>query len=471
MVADDPLRILIVDDEQSMREWMRILFQRDGFQVSVADDGLAARDLIGREYVDVMLTDIRMPGMDGLELLKAAREIAPDAIVCMMTAHFTRDSEEWRRAREGGASALFEKPFRDVNLVTLQVRQLIDARRVRHERDVLRQAIASHGFAGIVGRSGPMLDVFRLVETVCRTNSTILISGESGTGKELVARAIHTQSLRRDHPFVAVNCGALPETLLESELFGHVRGAFTGADSNKKGLIEVADKGTIFLDEIGEMSPTMQVKLLRVLQERKYRRVGGTEEVAASIRVIAATNRDLAAMVGDGKFREDLFYRLNVIPIRLPTLRERIDDVPLIAEHFLGKYTREMGKAIGGFSGGAVERLKSYPWPGNVRELENVVERAVALETNDQIQADTLGDHLRDGRPATPLTGRRRDDVSDEVLPAAGFNLEHHLQEIERSHVERALRQATGVQVRAAELLGLSFRQFRYLVKKYNLRV
>ena len=468
---DEPLRILIVDDEQSMREWMRILFQRDGFQVSVADDGLSARDLIGREYVDVVLTDIRMPGLDGLELLKAARDIAPDAIVCMMTAHFTRDSEEWRRARDGGALALFEKPFRDVNLVTLQVRQLIDARRVRHERDVLRQAIADQGFAGIIGRSRPMLDVFRLVETVCRTNSTILISGESGTGKELVAKAIHTQSLRRDHPFVAVNCGALPETLLESELFGHMRGAFTGADSNKKGLIEVADKGTIFLDEIGEMSPTMQVKLLRVLQERKYRRVGGTEEVAASIRVIAATNRDLSALVADGKFREDLFYRLNVIPIRLPALRERLDDVPLIAEHFLGKYTREMGKPIAGFSAGTIERLKSHSWPGNVRELENVVERAVALESDDRIQPETLGDHIRDGRGPTVVASRPREEAADDSLPPAGFNLEHHLQEIERTHVERALRQAAGVQVRAAELLGLSFRQFRYLVKKYNLRV
>jgi two-component system response regulator PilR (NtrC family) len=471
VATDQPVRILIVDDEQSMREWMRILFQRDGFQVSVADDGVTARDLIAREYVDVVLTDIRMPGMDGLELLKNARDIAPDAIICMMTAHFTRDSEEWRRAREGGASALFEKPFRDVNLVTLQVRQLIDARRVRHERDVLRQAIASQGFAGIVGRSGPMLEVFRLVETVCRTNSTVLISGESGTGKELVARAIHTQSLRREHPFVAVNCGALPETLLESELFGHVRGAFTGADANKKGLIEVADKGTIFLDEIGEMSPTMQVKLLRVLQERRYRRVGGTEEVAASIRVIAATNRDLAAMVVDGKFREDLFYRLNVIPIRLPALRERLDDVPLIAEHFLAKYAREIGRTIAGFSPGAIERLKAYAWPGNVRELENVVERAVAFETEERIQAATLGDQFGDSRLATPLLKPRREERSEETLPAAGFNLEQHLQDIERTHVERALRQAAGVQVRAAELLGLSFRQFRYLVKKYNLKV
>jgi two-component system response regulator PilR (NtrC family) len=457
---------LIVDDEQSMREWMRILFQRDGFEVLVAGDGVAARDLIAREYVDVVLTDIRMPRMDGIELLKAARELAPDAIVCMMTAHFTRDSEEWQRARDQGAAALFEKPFRDVNLVTLQVRQLIEARRVRHERDVLRQAISSDGFAGIIGRSAKMLDVFRLVETVCRTNSTILISGESGTGKELVARAIHEQSLRRAAPFVAVNCGALPETLLESELFGHVRGAFTGADTNKKGLIEVADKGTVFLDEIGEMSATMQVKLLRVLQERKYRRVGGTDEVVANIRVIAATNRDLAAMVADSTFREDLYYRLNVIPIRLPSLRERSDDVPIIAEHFLDKFTREMGKPVQGFTPEALSLLLAYPWPGNVRELENVVERAVALETEQHIRPETLADHLREGRPATPLAVKRHDDA----LPSAGFNLEQHLQEIERTHVERALKQAGGVQVRAADLLGLSFRQFRYLVKKYSLR-
>ena len=449
-----------------MREWMRILFLRDGFEVLVADDGLAARDLIAREYVDVVLTDIRMPRLDGIELLKAARELAPDAIVGMMTAHFTRDSDEWRRAREHGAVALFEKPFRDVNLVTLQVRQLIEARRVRHERDVLRQAISCDGFAGIIGRSEKMLEVFRLVETVCRTNSTILISGESGTGKELVARAIHEQSLRRTSPFVAVNCGALPETLLESELFGHVRGAFTGADSNKKGLIEVADKGTVFLDEIGEMSATMQVKLLRVLQERKYRRVGGTDEVVANIRVIAATNRDLAQMVGDSTFREDLYYRLNVIPIRLPALRERADDVPIIADHFLQKYTREMGKPLQGFAADALAMLLAYPWPGNVRELENVVERAVALESAPHVQAETLGDHLRDGRPATPLGPKR----TDHALPGNGFNLEQHLQEIERAHVERALKQAGGVQVRAAELLGLSFRQFRYLVKKYSLR-
>ncbi|MGQ0733433.1 MAG: sigma-54-dependent transcriptional regulator [Acidobacteriota bacterium] len=459
-------RVLIVDDEQSMREWMRILFQRDGFDVLVAEDGQAARELIAREFVDVVLTDIRMPRMDGLALMGSVRELAPDVVVCMMTAHFTRDSDEWHRAREAGAAALFEKPFRDVNLMTLQVRQLIDARRVRHERDVLRQAIHSQGFAGIVGRSAPMLDVFRLIETVCRTNSTILITGESGTGKELVAKAIHQLSLRRDHPFVAVNCGAVPETLLESELFGHTRGAFTGADVAKKGLFEAAEKGTIFLDEIGDMSPTMQVKLLRVLQERRYRRVGGTEEFTANVRVIAATHRDLATLVGSGGFREDLFYRLNVIPIALPSLRERPGDVPLLAAHFMAKHVQEMAKPLAGFAPAALGLLEAYPFPGNVRELENVVERAVALERTDRIQPETLGDHLRQGRPATAVPLRS----AAEALPAAGFNLEHYLQALERSHVERALTQASGVQVRAAELLGLTFRQFRYLVKKHQLK-
>jgi two-component system response regulator PilR (NtrC family) len=463
----DAPRVLVVDDEQSMREWLRILFQRDGFDVLIAEDGLAARDLISREFVDVVLTDIRMPRMDGLELLKTARAIAPDVIVIMMTAHFTRDSDEWRRAREVGAAALLEKPFRDVNMVTLQVRQLIDARRVRHERDVLRQAISTQGFAGIVGRSAPMLDVFRMVETVCRTNSTILITGESGTGKELVARAIHVQSLRRDKPFVAVNCGALPENLLESELFGHVRGAFTGADTNKKGLIEVADHGTVFLDEIAEMTPTMQVKLLRVLQERKYRRVGGTEETAVNIRVIAATNQDLAKLIPEGKFREDLYYRLSVIPIHLPSLRERQDDTSLIADHFLAKYTREMTKSITDFTPEAVKALQAYPWPGNVRELENVIERAVALESSDRIQVGALPEHLRAGRPATAIAAAAA--VAD-TLPESGFNLEQYLQDLERKHVERALKQTSGVQVKAADLLGLSFRQFRYLVKKYGLR-
>jgi two-component system response regulator PilR (NtrC family) len=280
-----------------------------------------------------------------------------------------------------------------------------------------------------------------------------------------VARAIHSLSLRRSRPFVAVNCGAMPEALLESELFGHVRGAFTGADKDKKGLIEAAEGGTVFLDEIGEMPATMQVKLLRVLQERKYRPVGGTEEFSADIRVIAATNRDLPRLVGEGKFREDLFYRLNVIPVKMPALRERADDIQLIAEHFLAKYTREMGKTIDGFTPDAAEALHAYAWPGNVRELENVVERAVALESERRVTLATLPENIRTGQPATP----RQTDV-DAAIGAAGFNLERHLQDIERSHLERALERAGGVQTRAADVLGLSFRQFRYLAKKYGLK-
>jgi two-component system response regulator PilR (NtrC family) len=465
VVAEKP-RILIADDEQSMREWMRLLFQRDGFEVLTAEDGLVARDMVAREYVDVVLTDIRMPRLDGVSLLKSIRESAPDVVVTMMTAHWTQDSSDWAEARELGAETLFEKPFRDVNLVTMQIRQLLASRRLRHENVVLRKTTAEQSFAGIVGRSPKMLEVFRLVETVCRTNSTVLISGESGTGKELVARAIHALSLRREHPFVAVNCGAMPEALLESELFGHVRGAFTGADKDKKGLIEAADGGTVFLDEIGEMAPTMQVKLLRVLQERKYRRVGGTDESAANIRVIAATNRDLPQLVGEGKFREDLFYRLNVIPLKMPALRDRADDIPLIAEHFLAKYTREMNKTIEAFSPAALSALQAYPWPGNVRELENAVERAVALESERRVELSTLPDNLRTGRPATT----RQNQAEPAADSLDGFNLERHLQDIERSHLERALERAGGVQTHAADALGLSFRQFRYLAKKYGLK-
>ena len=462
--ADKP-RILIADDEQSMREWMRLLFQRDGFEVLTAENGEVARELVAREYVDVVLTDIRMPKLDGVALLASIRQSAPDVIVMMMTAHWTRDSQEWVEAKVKGAEALFEKPFRDVNLVTMQVRQLLESRRLRQENAVLRQTNAAQGFAGIIGRSPVMLDVFRMVEMVCRTNSTVLLSGESGTGKELVARAIHGLSLRHSHAFVAVNCGAMPEALLESELFGHVRGAFTGADKDKKGLIEAAEGGTVFLDEIGEMPPTMQVKLLRVLQERQYRPVGGTAEVAADIRVIAATNRDLLKQVGEGKFREDLFYRLNVIPVKMPALRDRADDIQLIAEHFLAKYTQEMNKTIDGFAPDALAALQAYRWPGNVRELENVVERAVALESERRVGLSTLPENLRSGQSATPQsTGNGIAETG------AGFNLERHLQDIERSHLQRALERAGGVQTRAADVLGLSFRQFRYLAKKYGLK-
>jgi two-component system response regulator PilR (NtrC family) len=309
-----------------------------------------------------------------------------------------------------------------------------------------------------------MLSVFELIESVAKTTSTVLVTGESGTGKELVARALHFHSLRRDQPFVALNCGALPETLLESELFGHMRGAFTGAEFTKKGLVEVAEGGTIFLDEIGEMTPMMQVKLLRVLQERRFRRVGGTEEIAADIRVVAATNQDLPKLAAEGRFREDLYYRINVIPIQLPSLRERREDIPLIAQHFLEKYREQMGKPLAAISGEAMALLERYHWPGNIRELENVIERAVALERTPTVLPESLPPQVR----GTQSPGGGGGDVAP--LPDAGFDLEQHVQSVERRYLAQALERAGGVQVRAAELLGMSFRSFRYYAKKYNLK-
>jgi len=347
------------------------------------------------------------------------------------------------------------------------VREKIESRELRQENVLLKRTLGlTHQFSNIDGRSQAMLDVFKMIETIARTNSTILVTGESGTGKGLVAQAVHFHSLRRERPMVSLNCGALPETLLESELFGHMRGSFTGADGNKKGLLEVGDRGTVFLDEIGEMTPSMQVKLLHVLQERRFRRVGGLEELQADIRFITATNQDLTKRIAEGRFREDLFYRINVIPIVLPPLRDRREDIPLLAEHFLAKYTDLMGKQIAGITKDAMELLVRYAWPGNIRELENVIERAVALEGSPMVLADSLTPAIR-GRAAQQPAGAV---PPVENVPGPGFDLEAHVQEIERGYIAEALRRAGGVQVKAAEQLGMSFRSFRYYAKKYNLR-
>jgi len=315
-----------------------------------------------------------------------------------------------------------------------------------------------------------MLAVFKMIETIARTGSTVLITGESGTGKEMVARAVHHNSLRHEHPFVALNCGAVPETLLESELFGHMRGAFTGADSSKKGLIEVAERGSIFLDEIGEMNATMQVKLLRILQDRRFRRLGGTEEVQADIRVVAATNQDLPKLVAEGRFREDLFYRINVIQIQLPSLRERREDVPQLAEHFMAKYAEQMQKPVRTITNDALALLGAYDWPGNVRELENVIERAVALEQTESILVDSLPPHVA-GWAASRSSVVPADASGPAPLPAIGegFDLEAHGEELYRYYITLALERSGGVQTRAADLLGMSFRSFRYYAKKFNI--
>jgi len=464
-----PPRILVVDDERSMRELLAIVLRREGYEVLLAENGRSAIQTLEKEPVDILISDIKMPDLSGVDVLRAAKQIDQDILGIMMTAFASTETAV--EAMRLGACDYLSKPF-DVDLLRMKVREKIESRQLRQENVLLKRTLGlAHQFANIIGRSEAILDVFKMIETVARTNSTILLTGESGTGKGLVAQAIHYHSLRRDRPHVAVNCGALPEALLESELFGHMRGAFTGADTNKKGLLEVADKGTVFLDEIGEMNAVMQVKLLRVLQERKFRRVGGVEEMQADIRIITATNQDLPKLVAEGRFREDLFYRINVIGIHLPPLRERREDVPLLAEHFLSKYSEQMGKAISGVSHEAMDVLQRYDWPGNIRELENTIERAVALESTPTILVDSLP------RSVTGATGAAGEQVravaaaqSEGALPASGFDLEAHVQQIERGYLAEALKRAGGVQVKAAELLGMSFRSFRYYVKKYNLR-
>jgi two-component system response regulator PilR (NtrC family) len=456
-------RILIVDDERSMREMLAILLTREGHDVIAAESGRRAIDLIASRSFDVVVSDARMPDVDGLEVLRQARSVNPNVIAIMVTAYGSPDL--LRGVETLGVNDYVEKPF-NTEVLKFRIRKELDRKRLHQENALLKRAMRSaHQFENIIGTSSAMLRVFDLVDTIAPTGSTVLITGESGTGKELIARAIHVRSTRADRPFVAVNCGALTETLLESELFGHVRGAFTGADGNKKGLIEVADKGTIFLDEIGDMSPMLQVKLLRVLQERRFRRVGGTEEIDADIRIIAATNRDLARMVSDGQFREDLFYRINVIPVRMPPLRERTGDIPQLAEHFVAKFAPQMKKDLTGISPAAMANLTAYAWPGNVRELENAMERAVALERTPVIPHERLPDSLRGPRAAAPPAAA----AASSPLPDAGFDLEQHVQHIEREYIAEALRRSGGVKVKAAELLGMSFRSFRYYMKKYNL--
>jgi len=458
-----PARILVVDDERSMRELLAIVLRREGYEVLLADSGRTAVDALERQPIDLLISDIKMPDLSGVEVLRAAKRIDQDVLGIMITAFASTESAV--EAMRLGACDYLSKPF-DVDVLKMKVREKIESRLLRQENVMLKRTLGmSHEFSNIIGRSEAMLAVFKLIETIARTNSTILLTGESGTGKGLVAQAIHFHSLRRERPMVSLNCGALPETLLESELFGHMRGSFTGAEANKKGLLEVAERGTIFLDEIGEMSAVMQVKLLRVLQERRFRRVGGLEELQADIRVIAATNQDLTRLVSEGRFRENLYYRINVIPIALPPLRERREDIPLLAEHFLTKYAEQMGKSVAGISHEAMQRLIRHEWPGNIRELENVIERAVALEVTPAILVESLPPAIRGGE--TSPTGA---PPSSETLPTTGFDLEAHVQEIERGYLAEALKRAGGVQVKAAELLGMSFRSFRYYVKKYNLR-
>ena len=446
-----------------MRELLAIVLRREGYEVQLAENGQTAIALLERDPVDLLISDIKMPDMSGVDVLRAAKKIDPHVLAIMITAFASTDTAV--EAMRLGACDYLSKPF-DVDLLKMKVREKIDNRQLRHENVLLKRTLGlSHQFSNIIGRSQAMLDLFKMVETIARTNSTILLTGESGTGKGLVAQAIHFHSLRRDRPLVALNCGAMPEALLESELFGHMRGAFTGADVNKKGLLEVAEKGTIFLDEIGEMSPVMQVKLLRVLQERRFRRVGGLEEQQADIRVIAATNQDLIKAVAEGRFREDLYYRINVIPIVLPPLRDRREDIPLLAEHFLAKYAELMSKDDR-------RHLARRHGPARTARLAGQHPRARKRHRAGGGSRGLADDSAR--KPAA--VGSRGGMPAGETgirptpLPDNGFDLEAHVKDIERGYIAQALERAGGVQVKAAGLLGMSFRSFRYSVKKYNLR-
>jgi len=451
--------ILIVDDEQSYRQLLSLVFEGDGHSIRTAMNGREALELLQAESADIVISDVKMPDMDGIGLLRAVRETLPDVGVILMTAFASVETA--REAFKLGADDFIQKPF-DVEELKLIVRKTIEKQALIDENRAFKRAQRERGsIKNIVGNSPKMTAIFQMIETVAEVQSTILVTGESGTCKELVARAIHDLSPRAEKPFISINCGAFTETLLESELFGYVKGSFTGANTNRKGLFEAANKGTIFLDEIGEMSPAMQVKLLRVLQERRVRPVGAHEESPIDTRVIAATNRDLKQMSEDGTFREDLFYRVSVIPINLPPLRERADDIPELINHFVGKFCEQTGRNLT-VSPKAMKILEGYSWHGNVRELEHTIERAVALERSEEIQPERLPDHVTNYNP---------ERIKAEFeLPDDGLNLVAHLDGLEKTYVVEALRKTAGNQTKAADLLQMQVRSLRHLLDKHNIR-
>jgi len=446
--------ILVCDDELSPRQLLEMMLRKDGHKVETVGSGEVAKKKIESALYDVIVTDIKMPRTDGLEVLRFARQTSPESAVVLITA--VPEIETAIEAVKAGAFDYILKETDLVGEVRVAIGRALELLRLRRQNLALRRDAASrNSLHNIIGQSAAIEHLRQKISTIATTASTVVILGESGTGKELVARAIHACSPRAGEPFVSVNCGAFPETLLESELFGYVKGAFTGAAQNKRGLFEAAEGGTLFMDEISEMTPAMQVKLLRVLQERCLRPVGGTGEIPLDVRVIAATNKPLDRLIADGSFREDLYYRLSVIPVQVPPLRDRREDVPLLAAHFLRKYAPAAGRSIVRLAPDSLQALSAYDWPGNVRQLENAIERAVALETSEELRVEIP-------------TEVARAAVAPSV-PPEGIDLERYVATVERSLIESALRQSGGVQVRAAELLRLSYRSFRHLVKKYGI--
>ncbi|MFP4000161.1 MAG: sigma-54-dependent transcriptional regulator [Desulfobacterales bacterium] len=459
----DLAKLLIVDDELSMREFLEIMLGKEGYEVKSAETGKQANAMLDKEAFDLVLCDIRLGDISGLDVLRKAKAVNPDTVVIMISAYAT--AENAVEAMNEGAYDYLPKPF-DNDELRQTISKALELKTLSEEKnrieDELRQSIH---FDLLVGTSPRMKHIYEVIEQVAPTKSSVLITGESGTGKELIARAIHKQSNRADKPFVVINCGSIPETLMESEFFGYKKGAFTGANQDRKGLFEAADTGTVFLDEVGDLSPQMQVKLLRVVQERSFKPVGGNEDIDVDIRIIAATNKRLEDEVIEGRFREDLYYRLNVIEIKVPPLRERKVDLRPLAQHFLEKYSREAGKEMTKISSYAVDLLQKYDFPGNIRELENLIERSVALSTTNILLPDNLSLSIHKRRWIEGIENRRFD--LDEV--AKGVALDSILEEIERAYLEKALSCSGGNKNKAAELLGISFRSFRYRLSKLGI--
>lgn len=445
--------ILIIDDEEKMRLLLERVLNKHGAFVETAKDGDEAIRRIESHRYDIVLADIKMPGISGMDVLKTTTALHPESQVIMMTAFGTVDSAV--EAMKAGAYHYINKPFKMDELLLI-INKALEEKSLRREVQTLRKEVQTkYCFDNIIGKSKAMQGVFDIIRRVADSKSTILIYGQSGTGKELVAKAIHYNSSRRDKPFVTINCSALPETLLESELFGHVKGSFTGAIANKKGLFEEAHQGTIFLDEIGEISPALQVKLLRVLQEKEIKRVGSTTTTVVDIRLIAATNKDLEEEVRLGNFRDDLYYRLSVIPIHLPPLKERPEDIPLLANHFMAKYAAETNSPVKSISKEAMRYLVNYHWPGNVRELENVIERALTLGRSDTILPEDLPPHIRTEKPPSTEAEPERDPT---------------LEELEREYIKKILRKVRGHKIEAAKILGIDRRTLYRKEKKYGLK-
>jgi len=461
----DMAHILVVDDEKSICELLEITFRKEGHRVEVAHNVEGAKRKLESSLYDIIISDVRMPGATGLELLKLTREIAPDSYFVLITGVPTLETAI--AAANQGANRYVIKDHDLVDQLRAAVREVSENLKWKKEAGYLRRELRRlTGLDNIVGQSPKMRAIFDLIQTIAPQSSRVLITGESGTGKELVARAIHENSPRSSTPFITINCGAFPETLLESELFGYVKGAFTGANENRRGLFQAAHGGTLFLDEIGNMNLAMQVKLYRVLQEGKVRPLGSTEEIDVDVRVIAATNRDLEKAIASGEFREDLFYRLSVIPLHLPSLRERREDIPLLARHFLESFRKSMEKPIEAISPQAMSRLETYDWPGNVRELENTIERAVALESGSEISTTVLPDRISGASiAAVALPG----ESAAFAFPAEGIDFDGVMAETEKRYLRAALDKADGIRTHAAELLKISYRSFRHLAKKHNL--